>query len=63
MVGAIIMVILLVIVFPVAVIMSGAVVAAVLGHFLRSSVDEANVDDDGAPNEYLALARADHHRN
>lgn len=63
MAGAIAMVILLVIVFPVVVIMSGAIVAALLGHFLRSSVDEANVDDDGAPNEYLTLARADHHQN
>ena len=63
MAGAITMVILLVIVFPVVVIMSGAIVAALLGHFLRSSVDEANVDDDGTPNEYLTLARADHHRN
>ena len=52
------MVIFLVIVFPVVVIMSGAVVAALLGHFLRARVDEANVDDDGAPNEYLVLSQS-----
>lgn len=58
MAGAIAMTIFLVIVFPVAVIMSGAVVAALLGHFLRARVDEANVDDDGAPNEYLVLSQS-----
>ena len=58
MAGAIAMAIFLVIVFPVAVIMSGAVVAALLGHFLRARVDEANVDDGGAPNEYLVLSQS-----
>ncbi len=63
MAGAIAMVILLVIVFPVLVILSGAVVAALLGHFLRTSVDEANVDADGAPNEHLALSRSGRPQN
>ncbi len=63
MAGAIAMAIFLVIVFPVAVIMSGAVVAALLGHFLRARVDEANVDDDGAPNEYLVLSQSGRPQN
>lgn len=56
------MAIFLVIVFPVAVIMSGAVVAALLGHFLRSSVDEANIDD-GTPNEHLVLSQSGRPQN
>lgn len=63
MAGAIAMAIFLVIVFPVVVIMSGAVVAALLGHFLRSSVDEANVDDDGTPNEHLVLSQSSRPQN
>lgn len=50
------MVIVLVIVFPVAVVMGGAVLAAVLGSVLKSDADASNRTDDG-PNEYLALSR------
>ncbi len=58
MAGAIVMVIVLVVIFPVLVIMSGAVLAALLGSFLNAEADAVNTEDD-APNEYLQLARKD----
>lgn len=63
MAGAIVILILLVIVMPVAILMSGAVGAAVLGSVLKRDRDADNVDDDGKPNEYLALSETDPYEN
>ncbi len=49
------MVIVLVVVFPVAVLVGSGIVAAALGSFLKADSDAANRTDDG-PNEYLELA-------
>ncbi len=50
------MVIVLVVVFPVAVLIGSGILAAALGSFLKVDSDAANRGDDG-PNEYLELAR------
>ena len=50
------MVIVLVILFPVAVLMGGGILAAVLGSSLKADSDASNRSDDG-PNEYLELSR------
>ncbi len=50
------MVIVLVVLFPVAVLVGGGIVAAALGSFLKADSDAENRSDDG-PNEYLELAR------
>ena len=49
------MVIVLVVVFPVAVLVGSGILAAVLGSLLKVDSDAANRTDDG-PNEYLELA-------
>ncbi len=61
--GAIAMVCLLVVVFPMVITGTGAIVAGMLGHFVKSGVDAANVDADGNPNEYLAISNTDHYRS
>lgn len=48
--------VVLVIVMPVGILMSGAAGAAVLGGLLKSDRDADNLDDDGDPNEYLRLS-------
>ncbi len=53
MVGGIIIVVLLLVVFPVAIIMSGAVLAAVLGSAAKNSVD-----NDHADSELLEISEA-----
>jgi hypothetical protein len=50
------MVIVLVVLFPVAVLVGSGILAAGLGSFLKADSDAANRSDDG-PNEYLELAR------
>ena len=50
------MVVVLVVVFPVAVMLGGGILAAVFGSLLKTHSDASNLSDDG-PNEYLALAR------
>ena len=50
------MVIVLVVLFPVAVLIGSGILAAVLGSFLKVDSDAANRTDEG-PNEYLELAR------
>ena len=50
------MVIVLVILFPVAVLMGGGILAAVLGSSLKADSDASNRSEDG-PNEYLELSR------
>ena len=50
------MVIVLVVLFPVAVLVGGGILAGALGSFLKADSDAANCGDDG-PNEYLELAR------
>ena len=50
------MVIVLVVLFPVAVLVGSGILAAALGSFLKADSDAANRSDDG-PNEYLELAR------
>ncbi|RMH81142.1 MAG: hypothetical protein D6683_04610 [Actinomyces sp.] len=54
MAGAIVFAVVLVVVFPVVVLMSGAVAAAILGGVLQAERDAAH-----AGSEYLALAHAD----
>ena len=61
MAGAIVMVIVLVVVFPVAVLMTGAIGAAILGGSVKSDSDANNTDDAGAPNEYLAISETDYY--
>lgn len=56
------MVILLVFVMPVGILMSMAVLAAVLGGLVGRDRDVANVDEDGQPNEYRALSDANPYR-
>ena len=48
--------VLVVIVMPVGILMSGAAGAAVLGGLLKRDRDADNLDDDGNPNEYLQLS-------
>ena len=55
MAGAVVMVIVLVILFPVAVLVGSGIIAAALGSLLKVDSDAANRTDDG-PNEYLDLA-------
>ena len=62
MAGAIAIVVVLVIVMPVAILMSGAAGAAVLGRLLKNDRDADNLDDDGNPNEYLRLSESDNDR-
>ena len=50
------MVIVLLILFPVAVLVGSGILAAALGSFLKADSDASNRTDDG-PNEHLALAR------
>lgn len=49
------MVIVLVVLFPVAVLVGTGIVAAALGSLLKADSDAVNRSDDG-PNEYLELA-------
>ncbi|MXZ98032.1 MAG: hypothetical protein F4Z23_03215 [Acidimicrobiaceae bacterium] len=56
MAGAVVMVIVLVVVFPMVVLVGCGILAAALGSFLKVDSDAANRGDDG-PNEYLELAR------
>jgi len=59
MAGPIIIVVVLVVVIPVGVLVSNTVLAGALGYLLGRDRDLDNVDDDGEPNEYLAMADAD----
>ena len=55
-VGAIVIVIVLVIVMPVGILMSMVGPAGVLGSLVGRDRDLDNLNDDGEPNEYLALS-------
>lgn len=57
-IGGIIMIVALVVVMPVGVLMSMSGLAGALGALIGRNSDLDNVTDDGAPNEYLALANA-----
>ncbi|MEZ5246529.1 MAG: hypothetical protein R2707_15630 [Acidimicrobiales bacterium] len=57
-VGAIIFVVVLVIVMPVGILMSMVGLAGALGGLVGRDRDLDNVDDEGNPNEYLALSDA-----
>ena len=50
------MVIVLVVLFPAAVLIGSGILAAALGSFLKVDSDAENRTEDG-PNEYLELAR------
>ena len=50
--------VLLVVVMPVAILISGGVGAGILGSLLKRDRDLDNRDADGSPNEYLALSEA-----
>ncbi|MXW74454.1 MAG: hypothetical protein F4Y27_10810 [Acidimicrobiaceae bacterium] len=54
--GAVVIVVLLVVVMPVAVLMSMAGLAGALGTLIGRDRDLDNVTEDGEPNEYLALS-------
>ena len=56
MAGAVVMVIVLVVLFPVAVLIGSGILAAALGSFLKVDSDAANRTEEG-PNEYLELAQ------
>ena len=56
MAGAVVMVIVLVVLFPVAVLVGSGILAAVLGGSLKAGSDASNRTDEG-PNEYLELSR------
>lgn len=58
MAGAIVIVVVLVVVFPVGMLMSMALLAGGLGSLVGRDRDLDNVTDDGEPNEYLALSDA-----
>ncbi len=58
MAGTIVIVVLLVLVMPVGILMSGAAGAAILGTLVKNDRDADNVDDDGSPNEYLELSES-----
>ncbi len=58
MLGAVIIVVLIVIVMPVGVAMSGAAGAALLGWLLGRHSDLDNVGPDGTPNEHLETAES-----
>ncbi len=62
-IGAIIILVALIVIMPVGVLMSMAGMAGVLGGLLGRDRDLDNVTDDGEPNEYLALANAQHYDN
>lgn len=53
--GALVMVIVLVVVFPVTALIGAAVLAAGLGSLIKGDADAQNRTDDG-PNEYLGLS-------
>lgn len=54
--GAVVIVVLLLVVMPVGVLMSMAALAGTLGGLIGRDRDLDNLDDDGEPNEYLALS-------
>ncbi len=56
MAGAVVIVVLLVVVMPVGVAMSGAAGAGLLGWLLGRDRDLDNVDSSGEPNEYLTIS-------
>ncbi len=56
MAGAVAMAVVLVVVFPVAVLMLTGVIAAVLGGALKGDADGRNRQGEG-PNEYLAISQ------
>ena len=58
MAGAVVMVIVLVVVFPVVVLVGSGLLAAVVGSLLKVDSDAANRTEEG-PNEYLELARCE----
>ena len=61
--GAVVIVVLLVVVMPVAVLMSMAALAGLLGGLIGRDRDLDNVDEDGEPNEYLALSETNPYRS
>ena len=61
--GAVVIVVLLVVAMPVAVLMSMAALAGLLGGLIGRASDLDNVDEDGEPNEYLALSRTNPYRD
>ncbi len=61
--GAVVIVVLLVGAMPVAVLMSMAALAGLLGGLIGRASDLDNVDEDGEPNEYLALSRTNPYRD
>ncbi len=55
MAGAVVMVVVLLVVFPVIALMGFGVMAALLGSMLKGDADARNTES-GKPNEYLALS-------
>ena len=61
--GAVVIVVLLLVVMPVAVLMSMAALAGLLGGLIGRDRDLDNLNDDGEPNEYLALSQTNPYRS
>ncbi len=58
MLGAIIFVVILVIILPVAILMSFGALAGIIGYLTKTSVDSDNVGEDGTETEQLTVAQA-----
>ena len=58
-----VIVVLLLVVMPVAVLMSMAALAGLLGGLIGRDRDLDNLNDDGEPNEYLALSQTNPYRS
>ena len=56
--GVVVIVLLLVLVMPVGVLLSMAVLAGVIGALIGHQSDLDNVTQDGEPNEYLELSES-----
>ena len=55
MIGAVLMILLLVVVMPVGILMSGALAAALLGGFLKKDVDNAHEGSEPVSYTHLTL--------
>ena len=57
-VGAIIMIVVLVVVMPVGILVTMTALAGVLGGLIGHNSDLENTNEEGDPNEHLALANS-----
>ncbi len=57
-VGTIIFIIILVILLPVAILMSFGALAGIVSYLAKTGVDSDHVTEDGTPSELLAISQA-----